>query len=216
MKLAAILAGANAMNMPMAGTPVNLAPAVGPAMPAMNMNMLLPLLLSKDGGMDSDLMMMMMLGGGMGGAGGMGGMNPLMLSLLFKDDIKSYDTYAGICGKVTDAAKKIECDGNLLKIYDAAKKALDPCGDDCKKAHKDIMALDSSSSGISDMLPFLLMSQGGMAGGMNSILPLLLLDNKNDDNKDLLMMMMLSQGGMAGGMAGGMGGINPLMLSLLN
>merc|ERR1719436_1994744 len=152
------------MNMPMAGTPVNLTPALAPAMPPMNMNMLLPLLLSKDGGMDSDLMMMMMLGGGMGGAGGMGGMNPLMLSLLFKDDdIKAYTTYADICTKVTDAAEKIKCDGNLLKIYDAAKKAIDPCDDACKQAHKDIMALDSSSSGLGDMLPFLLMSQGGMA-----------------------------------------------------
>lgn len=212
MKLAAILAGANAMNMPMNGTPV-LTQAMGPAaMPPMNMNMLLPLLLGKDGGMDSDLMMMMMLGGGMGGAGGMGGMNPLMLSLLFKDDeIKSYSTYEDICNKVTDPQKNITCKGNLEKIYDNTKKAIEPCEDACKQAHKDIMDLDSSSSGLSDMLPFLLMSQGGMAGGMNSMLPLILM-NKDGDNKDLLMMMMLSQGGMGGGM----GGINPLMLSLLN
>merc|ERR1712080_458984 len=200
--------------MPLAGTPVNTLLPAAPAMPGMNMQMLLPLLLSKGGDMDDDLMMMLMMSGGLGGGGmgGMGGMNPLMLSLLFKEDeIKEYDTYKTICSKVTEAPKAVTCNADIEKIYDATKKAIEPCDAACKDAHKAILALDDSSSGLSDMLPFLMMSQGGMAGGMQGMLPFLLM-NKGDDSKDLLMMMMLSQGGMGGGM----NGINPLMLSLLN
>ena len=69
--------------------------------------------------------------------------------------------------------------------------------DDQKAALKYFADLGvKADSGLSDLLPLMMMS-GGMGQGMNSMLPLLLM-NDGGDNKDMLtMMMMMGQGGMA-------------------
>merc|ERR1739838_770244 len=88
MKLFAALAAAAAAQQ--AGTPVMPMMPAMPAMPAMGgMNPLMMMsLLGDDSGMDSDLMMLMM----MSGQGGMGQMNPLMLSMLLdSDSTRDYD-----------------------------------------------------------------------------------------------------------------------------
>jgi len=87
MKLFAALAAAAAAQQ--AGTPVMPMMPAMPAMPAMGgMNPLMMMsLLGDDSGMDSDLMMLMM----MSGQGGMGQMNPLMLSMLLDDSSRDYD-----------------------------------------------------------------------------------------------------------------------------
>merc|ERR1719436_589684 len=96
---------------------------------------------------NNDLLMLMMMGGMQGGQ--MGGMNPLMLSLLLGDDVpKDYSAYKKIC----DAAAAPEiatCTAEIEKIYDAANNNAKKTGvsdADVKKAHDAIMAYDKSSS----------------------------------------------------------------------
>merc|ERR1719192_2917244 len=133
--------------------------------------------------------------------GGMGGMNPLMLSLLLGDDVpKSKSAYETICGA------ELACKTELDKIYNADGTKTTASDADVKTAHDAIMKFDksSSSSNMSDLLLLSMMSGGGMQGGMQGLLPLLLLKDDSsssglfgDDNSLLLMMMMSGQNGMA-------------------
>merc|ERR1712048_852520 len=130
-------------------------------------------LLGDDSAMDSDLLMLMMMGGQ-----GMGQMNPLMLSMLL-DNEPDYDRT------------------KLEKICDDA--GVDCTGDDaCAKAVKDAYdaIMKNKKSDMSDLLLLSMLGGQGM-GDMNSMLPLLLMkDGSLGDNKTLMLMMM--QGGMGG------------------
>jgi len=182
-----------------------------PAMPAMGgMNPLMMMsLLGDDSAMDSDLLMLMMMGGQ-----GMGQMNPLMLSMLLDDGARDYDRtkLEKIC---TDAGE--DCTAHLENIFNAIETtkekdcAADPTTEAaCTKAKED--AYDAiqklKKSDMSDLLLLSMLGGQGM-GDMNSMLPLLLLKDGSGlgDNKMLMLMMM--QGG-------NMGAMNPLlMMSLL-
>merc|ERR1712115_695304 len=191
MKLFAALVAAAAAQQ--AGTPVlPMMPAM-PAMPAMGgMNPLMMMsLLGDDSAMDSDLLMLMMMGGQ-----GMGQMNPLMLSMLLDDGTRDYDRtkLEKIC---TDAGE--DCTAHFANIFNAIETTkpkdctVDPATEaDCTKAKED--AYDAIQKlKTSDMSDLLLLS---MLGGQGM-----------GDNKMLMLMMM--QGG-------NMGAMNPLlMMSLL-
>merc|ERR1711897_91118 len=202
MKLFAALAAAAAQQ---AGTPVMpMMPAL-PAMPAMGgMNPLLMMsLLGDDSAMDSDLLMLMMMGGQ-----GMGQMNPLMLSMLL-DNEPDYDRTK--LEKICDDAG-VDCAAHLEAIFQPIEtdKVKDCTGDDaCAKAVKDAYdaIMKNKKSDMSDLLLLSMLGGQGM-GDMNSMLPLLLMkDGSLGDNKTLMLMMM--QGG-------NMGAMNPLlMMSLL-
>merc|ERR1712193_217297 len=207
MKLIATLAAAATAQQ--LGAPVMPAMPALPAMPGLNgMNPLMMMtLLGDDSAMDSDLLMMMMLGG----QGGMGQMNPLMLSMLLDD---SSDKVKKICDDLDAGAEKTTCESNYNLVINpitklehdcTASDATATCADDKKKALADIKALNKSD--ISDLLMLSMMSGQGM-GDMNGMLPLLLMkDGGLGDNKMLMLMMM--QGG-------NMGAMNPLlMMSLL-
>lgn len=218
MKLIATLAAAATAQQ--LGAPVNpLMPAM-PALPAMpgmggmgGMNPLMMMtLLGDDSSMDSDLLMMMM----MGGQGGMGQMNPLMLSMLLDDSSDKVDPakLKKICADLDAGAEKTTCEADLVKVVNPITDAeidctaatdATVCADDKKKALDAINALKKSD--MSDLLMLSMMSGQGM-GDMNSMLPLLLMkDGGLGDNKMLMLMMM--QGG-------NMGAMNPLlMMSLL-
>merc|ERR1711970_171870 len=122
MKLIATLAAAATAQQ--LGASVNpLMPAM-PAMPALGgmggMNPLMMMtLLGDDSAMDSDLLMMMM----MGGQGGMGQMNPLMLSMLLDDsvDMKALDKtkLEKVC---SDAG--VDCAADLAKIFNSIEVRL--------------------------------------------------------------------------------------------
>lgn len=117
MKLIATLAAAATAQQ--LGAPVNpLMPAM-PALPAMpgmgGMNPLMMMtLLGDDSSMDSDLLMMMM----MGGQGGMGQMNPLMLSMLLDDSSDKVDPakLKKICADLDAGAEKTTCEADLVKV----------------------------------------------------------------------------------------------------
>ena len=111
MKLFAALAAAAAAQQ--AGTPVMPMMPSLPAMPAMpamgGMNPLLMMsLLGDDSAMDSDLLMLMMMGGQ-----GMGQMNPLMLSMLL-DNEPDYDRTK--LEKICDDAG-VDCAAHLEAIF---------------------------------------------------------------------------------------------------
>jgi len=212
MKLIATLAAAATAQQ--LGAPVMPAMPALPAMPGLNgMNPLMMMtLLGDDSAMDSDLLMMMMLGG----QGGMGQMNPLMLSMLLDDssDKVDADKLKKICDDLDAGAEKTTCESNYNLVINpitklehdcTASDATATCADDKKKALADIKALNKSD--ISDLLMLSMMSGQGM-GDMNGMLPLLLMkDGGLGDNKMLMLMMM--QGG-------NMGAMNPLlMMSLL-
>merc|ERR1711897_18081 len=107
MKLFAALAAAAAQQ---AGTPMMPALPAMPAMPAMGgMSPLLMMsLLGDDSAMDSDLLMLMMMGGQ-----GMGQMNPLMLSMLL-DNEPDYDRTK--LEKICDDAG-VDCTAHLEAIF---------------------------------------------------------------------------------------------------
>merc|ERR1712050_500857 len=165
-------------------------------------------LLGDDSAMDSDLLMLMM------GGQGMGQMNPLMLSMLLDDGTRDYDRtkLEKIC---TDAGE--DCTAHFENIFNAIETtkpkdcAVDPATEAaCTKAKED--AYDAiqklKKSDMSDLLLLSMLGGQGM-GDMNSMLPLLLMkDGSLGDNKTLMLMMM--QGGMGGA------SMNPLlMMSLL-
>merc|ERR1711992_253933 len=187
MKLIAGLAAVAAAQQ--AGTPVNPLMPVMPAMPGMPaMN---PLLMS------------MMMGGNMGQ------MNPLMLSMLFDSD--DYASLKKVCDGLTEAIEKTGCNDELAKISTGDK--LNDCADDCTAQNASIKKIkDMNKDDMSDLMLMMMLGGQGMGGDMNNMLPFLLMkDGGLKDNRNLmLMMMMQGQGNM---MAGGM---NPLlMMSLL-
>lgn len=78
-----------------------------------------------------------------------------------------------------------------------------------------MLANDGDESSLSEILPFMLLSQqqaGDNANAMSQMLPLILMlkGNKGGGNKDGLLMAM-----MMGGMGGGAGGMNPMMLAMM-
>merc|ERR1711935_634233 len=194
MKLFATLAAVTSAQL---GAPVS-PMSMMPAMPSMDglmggmggMNpMLMMSLLGDDSGMDSDLLMMMMMGG-MGGQGGMGGMNPLLMMSLFDDDKVDVAKLEKICADLDAGTEKDTCDANLLKVIISAieKTEIDcaaigasaTCAEDKKTAIADIKALKKSDMSDIKMLMMMMMSggmggQGGM-GGMNPLLMMSLLE----------------------------------------
>merc|ERR1711879_971520 len=110
---------------------------------------------------------------------------------------------------------------NALTLTEAEKKSLDDgttkkviaCGTK-NKEHIDYDYIKcTGGSGMSDLLPLMMMGggMGGAAGGMGSMLPLLMMDGSSSSSSDLLPLMMMS-GGMGGGAAGGM---DPMMMMLM-
>merc|ERR1712193_81658 len=171
MKLIATLAAAATAQQ--LGAPVMPAMPALPAMPGLNgMNPLMMMtLLGDDSAMDSDLLMMMMLGG----QGGMGQMNPLMLSMLLDDssDKVDADKLKKICDDLDAGAEKTTCESNYNLVINPITKLEHDC-----------TASDATAT---------------CAGDMNGMLPLLLMkDGGLGDNKMLMLMMM--QGGNMGAM----------------
>merc|ERR1712088_781106 len=120
-----------------------------PAMPAMpglgGMNPLMMTLLGDDSAMDSDLLMMMM----MGGQGGMGQMNPLMLSML-----------------LDASAEKTTCESNYNLVINPITKLEHDC-----------TATDATATCADDnKMLMLMMMQGGNMGAMTPLLMMSLLE----------------------------------------
>merc|ERR1712157_19436 len=146
------------------------------------------------------------LGGAAGGAGDMSSILPL---LLLSDDDITDTKMTEICDAVDDSAKKIAC----TNAKDAAVTAFAACtktADECKKDKQtEFTRLKKEYAKNNKLTDLLLLTSlagpGGLggAGGMNSILPLLLLS-----------------GGLGGGAVDPVtgqatGGMDPLMMMLL-
>merc|ERR1712066_708240 len=173
--------------------------------------MMMMLLLGDDSSSSSsssmkDLLPLMMMGG-MGGAGAQGGMNPLLMMTLLEDScaVKNAKTKALTA---TDAEKKDVARG--VKCVDAASKVI-ACGDvgDGSYLDYDFIKCESGSSGMSDLLPLMMMGggMGGDAAGMNSMLPLMLMGDSSSGMSDLLPLMMMGGNGAAG--------MDPMMMMLM-
>merc|ERR1711972_404812 len=125
------------------------------------------------------------------GAGAQGGMNPLLMMSLLEDScsVKNAKTKALTA---TDAEKKDIARG--VKCVDASKKVI-ACGDlgDGSYLDFDFIKCESGSSGMSDLLPLMMMGggMGGDAAGMNSMLPLMLMGDSSSGMSDLLPLMMM-------------------------
>lgn len=235
MKLSAILSCVAAQFNPGTFTPqAPVAPAGGLFGGAGGMSSILPLLLLGDGldGSD-DLLPLLLLGGGLGGgAGGAGDMSSILPLLLLGDDEISVSKMNEICNKVDDATKKTTC----TDAVKTATSAYDTCigvpktADECEKARqttfKDLKKTHGKENKLTDLLLLTsLAGPGGMggAGGMSSILPLLLLGDGlgsgSSSSSDLLPLLLLS-GGLGGGAVDPVtgqaaGGMDPLMMMLL-
>merc|ERR1712004_459751 len=114
----------------------------------------------------------------------------------------------------TDDEKKALARGD--KCYDATTKKVVACGTvtlDGTYIDYNFIKCESGSSGMSDLLPLMMMGggMGGDASGMGSMLPLMLMGDSSSGMSDLLPLMMM--GGMGG--AGGAGGMNPMMMMLM-
>jgi len=174
--------------------------------------MMMMLLLGDDSSSSSssssmkDLLPLMMMGG-MGGAGAQGGMNPLLMMSLLEDscEVKNAKTKALTA---TDAEKKDVARG--VKCVDTASKVI-ACGDvgDGSYIDYDFIKCESGSSGMSDLLPLMMMGggMGGDAAGMNSMLPLMLMGDSSSGMSDLLPLMMMGGNGAAG--------MDPMMMMLM-
>merc|ERR1711988_31697 len=119
--------------------------------------------LGDDSAMDSDLLMLMMMGGQ-----GMGQMNPLMLSMLL-DSEPDYDRTK--LEKICDDAG-VDCTAHLEAIFQPIEtdKPKDCTGDDaCAKAVKDAYdaIMKNKKSDMSDLLLLSMLGGQGM-GDMNS------------------------------------------------
>lgn len=203
-------------------------------------NPLMMLALLGDGGLggsgSNDMLLPLMMMGGMGGDPN--SMNSLLPLLLLGDDGYTPKTDAEltvICNGIVDLAENSAC--NQLKTdYLTAVAACTAMTDEaakttCLAATKTqelaILAKAGQTPSNSNDLLMLMMMGGGMgggaAGGMNSMLPLLLLDGGlggSGGMSDMLLPLMLMgqpqidpQTGQP--MAGGMGGMDPLMMMLL-
>merc|ERR1712012_71052 len=124
--------------------------------------------------------------------GGAGDMNSILPLLLLSDsDLKEAATKA-----TTD---KTTCETAAGTDADKKKK----CADDYQTALKKVKKDHAKDSKLTDLLLLTsLAGPGGMgAGGMNSLLPLLLIDGglgSGSDSSDLLPLLLLS-GGLGGG-----------------
>jgi len=109
----------------------------------------------------------------------------------------------------TDAEKKDIARGT--KCYDATAKKVIACGDlgDGSYLDYDFIKCESGSSGMSDLLPLMMMGggMGGDAAGMNSMLPLMLMGDSSSGMSDLLPLMMMGGNGAAG--------MDPMMMMLM-
>merc|ERR1711981_1300095 len=165
------------------------------------------------------------MNGGMGGAGGAqaGGMNPMMMMMLMDDDC----SYAQDFAKLSKDNKKAIAEGTKFTIATPAA-ALDTDVKDfsaladaaAKKAalknvdYKFLRCSKKGGSGMSDLLPLMMMGgQGGAMGGMDPMMMMLMMDDSSSDMSDMLPLMMMN-GGM-GGQPGQAGAMNPMMLMLL-
>merc|ERR1719461_1583835 len=119
---------------------------------------------------------------------------------------------------LTDAEKKSLANGskclNTAVTPNTVVACATPTSRNAQHIDYDFIKCEGGSSGMSDLLPLMMMGggMGGAAGGMGSMLPLLLLsDSSSSSSSDLLPLMMMS-GGMGGGAAGGM---DPMMMMLM-
>jgi len=130
------------------------------------------------GGMDPMMMMLMMgddssdsmssllplmMMGGMGGQGGAaGGMNPLMLMTLLEDDCKLSDAVTGLTG-LTDAQRKDIALGKQFATGSGASGAITTTRNVDYVDHDYIKCEKSGSSGMSSLLPLMMMGGGWAA-----------------------------------------------------
>jgi hypothetical protein len=158
----------------------------------------------------------MMMSGGMGGAGGaQGGMNPLLMMSLMEDSCEvKLAAITALTG--TDDDKKALAKGE--KCFDSSTNTIAPCAGTVTLNgnyidYNFIKCESGSGSGMSDLLPLMMMGggMGGDASGMGSMLPLMLMGDSSGGMSDLLPLMMM--GGMGG--AGGAGGMDPMMMMLM-
>lgn len=194
------------------------------------MSSILPLLLLGDGlGGSDDLLPLLLLGGGLGGgAGGAGDMSSILPLLLLGDDDITDTKMKEICDAVDDSNKKTAC----TAAKDLAIAAFGTCtktADECKKDKQSAFETAKKEYGKKNKLTDLLLltslaGPGGLggAGGMSSILPLLLLGDglgSGSSSDDLLPLLLLG-GGLGGGAVDPVtgqaaGGMDPLMMMLL-
>merc|ERR1712110_1120599 len=155
---------------------------------------------------------LMMMSGGMGGAGAQGGMNP-MLMLALMDDSSSCTIKNAAVNALTATADEKKAIANGSKCHSGtAVVACTTSNRNKEHIDYDFIKCESGSSGMSDLLPLMMMGGGmggGAAGGMGSMLPLLMMDDSSSSS-DLLPLMMMS-----GGMGGGAGGMDPMMMMLM-
>ncbi|CAG5098155.1 Oidioi.mRNA.OKI2018_I69.XSR.g15415.t1.cds [Oikopleura dioica] len=237
MKLSAILSCVAAQFNPMPVAPQ--APAAGGLLggAAGGMQGILPLLLLGDGldGSD-DLLPLLLLGGGLGGAGGAAGdMSSILPLLLLGDDEITSAKMDEICTNAETTKKQTDCAAAKTaadNAYTTCAGATGATADDikaCEKTRQTAYKAAKSDFGKKNKLTDLLLltslaGPGGMgAGGMNSLLPLLLLGDglgsSSSSSDDLLPLLLLS-GGLGGGAVDPItgqqaGGLDPLMMMLL-
>jgi len=207
------------------------APAPGLFGGAGGMNSILPLLLLGDGlGGSDDLLPLLLLGGGLGGAaGGAGDMSSILPLLLLSDDDITDTKMTEICDAVDDSTKKTACNtakNDAVTAFAACTKTADECKKDKQTEFTRLKKEYGKNNKLTDLLLLTsLAGPGGLggAGGMNSILPLLLLGDglgsSSSSSDDLLPLLLLS-GGLGGGAVDPVtgqatGGMDPLMMMLL-
>jgi len=173
---------------------------------------------------------------------GMPAMNPLLMSMLFKDgssgsndDLLMMMMMGGNMGQMNPLMLSMLFDSDdyasLKKICDGLTEAieksgctdelakistgdkLNDCADDCTAQNASIKKIkDMNKDDMSDLMLMMMLGGQGMGGDMNSMLPFLLMKDGGLKDNKNLMLMMMMQG-QGNMMAGGM---NPLlMMSLL-
>merc|ERR1711981_1391914 len=137
----------------------------------------------------SDLLPLMMMNGGMGGANGaQGGMNPLMMMTLldescsFKTAVKALTT--------SDDNKKALALGE--KFSTDAGVTLTTTVDGTYVDYDYIKCSKGSSSGLSDMLPLMMMGGNGGMGGMDPMMMMLMMGDSSSGLSDMLPLMMMT------------------------
>merc|ERR1711881_501497 len=154
--------------------------AAAPGAPAMD-PMMMMLMMDDDSDMKDLLPLMMM--GGMGGAGAAGGMNPLMLMSLLDDDDDSSSKTAEDCNKEigletafvlntgANTLTKVTSDADIRGVFAAQVGTYPDISTD--GVAKDFNSCVTSpttykfggSSGLSDLLPLMMMGGGQGLGG---------------------------------------------------
>lgn len=233
MKISAILSCVAAQQFTSPGQfmPQPAAPAAGGLFGgAAGMNSILPLLLLGDGlGGSDDLLPLLLLGGGLGGgAGGAGDMSSILPLLLLGDDDITDSKMQEICDAVDDSTKKGACNdakAAAIAAHGSCTKTADECTKDKQSAFADAKKEYGKKNKLTDLLLLTsLAGPGGLggAGGMSSILPLLLLGDglgSSSSSSDDLLPLLLLGGGLGGGavdpVTGQAGGMDPLMMMLL-